>query len=67
MKKFMVAEKGGGAKMINPINITICKIKNHKLFMLDEYTVDTQQDEYTGQEYVYCVRCKAYLPLYKLD
>lgn len=53
--------------MINPINITICKIKNHKLFMLDEYTVDTQQDEYTGQEYVYCVRCKAYLPLYKLD
>ncbi len=59
--------KGGGARMTNPINIILCKIKNHKLFMLDEYNVDVQLNEYNGQEYVYCVRCKSYLPLYNLD
>jgi hypothetical protein len=53
--------------MTNPINIILCKILDHKLFMLDEYYVDVQQDEYTGQQYVYCVRCKAYLPIYHLD
>ncbi len=53
--------------MTNPINIILCKIKNHKLFMLDEYNVDVQLNEYNGQEYVYCVRCKSYLPLYNLD
>ena len=59
--------KGGRTRMINPINIILCKIKNHKLFMLDEYNVDVQLNEYNGQEYVYCVRCKSYLPLYNLD
>ena len=53
--------------MINPINIILCKIKNHKLFMLDEFNVDVQHNEFNGQDYVYCVRCKAYLPLYELD
>ena len=54
-------------KIANLINILICKVIDHKLFMLDEYYVDVQQDEITGQEYVYCVRCKAYLPLHNLD
>ena len=53
--------------MINLTNRILCKIKNHKLFMLDEYYVDVQLNEYNGQEYVYCVRCKSYLPLYNLD
>ena len=53
--------------MTNLTNILICKIKNHKLFMLNKYYVDVQYDQYTGQEYVYCVRCKAYLPTYNLD
>jgi hypothetical protein len=53
--------------MINPINITICKILDHKLFMLDEFNVDVQINEYNGQHFVYCMRCKAYLPIYDLE
>ena len=59
--------KGGRTKMINPINIILCKILDHKLFMLDEYYVDVQINEYNGQHFAYCMRCKAYLPIYDLE
>jgi hypothetical protein len=54
-------------KIANLFNRFICRVIDHKLFMLDEYNVDIQLNEYNGQEYVYCVRCKSYLPLYNLD
>ncbi len=61
-------EKGGEDKdMTNLTNILICKLRGHKLFMLDDNYLDIQYDQYTGQGYVYCVRCKAYLPTDNLD
>jgi hypothetical protein len=61
-------DKGGGARrMTNLTNRLICKIKGHKLFMLDIDSIDIQYDQYTGLGYVYCVRCKAYLPTDNLD
>ena len=53
--------------MTNLTNILICKIKGHKLFRLSIDSLDIQYDQYTGLGYVYCVRCKAYLPTDNLD
>jgi hypothetical protein len=53
--------------MTNITYILICKIKGHKLFMLDKDTLDIQYDQYTGARYVYCVRCKAYLPMDNIE
>ena len=53
--------------MTNLTNRLICKIKGHKLFRLSIDSLDIQYDQYTGLGYVYCVRCKAYLPTDNLD
>ncbi len=63
-----VQEQGGEARrMTNLTNRLICRIKGHKLFMLNIESIDIQYDQYTGLGYVYCVRCKAYLPTDNLD
>ena len=43
-------------------NRILCWIEGHTLngWML-------HHDPYTGQDYVYCVRCKAYVPMHKFD
>ena len=44
------------------INKTICKIKGHNtLSQIMGY------DPYRKEEYLYCTRCKAHLPVYNLD
>lgn len=35
--------------------------------MLDNDNLDIQYNQYTGQEYVYCMSCKAYIPLNNID
>ena len=47
---------------MNLINILICNLYKHKI---DKNILD--YDPYTGQEYLYCVRCKAHLPVHNLD
>ena len=43
-------------------NRFMCWINEHKLNpWIASY------DPYTGQDYVYCVRCKAYVPMHNLD
>ena len=43
-------------------NMIICRIKGHNT---DPMILD--YDPYTGQEYLFCVRCNAYLPVHNLD
>lgn len=48
--------------IIDLLNRLLCRIQGHNI---DDHILD--YDPYTGQEYLYCVSCKAHLPVHNLD
>jgi hypothetical protein len=48
--------------MINLTNRLICYIQGHTIS-----TLIAEHNHYTGQDYLYCLRCKAYLPTQEIE